>query len=253
MAKNKDEERQIRGPFKDVRRKLNQIKKKNAILAFVIDTAVILVSALVISFVIKTFFLRSFYIPSGSMFETLQINDRIIVNELVPNVVPLERGDVVVFKDPGGWLGTIPQQKATHPLAQIGEWLLSVTGLSAPDNDQHLVKRVIGVGGDHIICCDADNRITINGKAIIEPYVAKGSNPSNTEFDVTVPKGSFWVMGDNRGNSEDSRYHPNTPGKGFVASSYVVGRAFVISWPFNHITWLDNYPNVFKDVPAPKP
>jgi signal peptidase I len=253
MAKKKGEERRIRGPFKNVRRKLNEIKKKNVILAFFIDTAVILVSALVISFVIKTFFLRSFYIPSGSMFETLQINDRIIVNELVPNTIPLNRGDVVVFKDPGGWLGTMPEQKPTHPLAVIGEWLLSVTGLSAPDNDQHLVKRVIGVGGDHVVCCDADNRITINGKAIVEPYVAKGSNPSNTEFDVTVPKGSFWVMGDNRGNSEDSRYHPNTPGKGFVASSYVVGRAFVISWPLANITWLDDYPNVFKAVPAPKP
>ena len=253
MAKKKGEERRIRGPFKNVRRKLNEIKKKNVILAFVIDTAVILVSALVISFVIKTFFLRSFYIPSGSMFETLQINDRIIVNELVPNTIPLNRGDVVVFKDPGGWLGTMPEQMPTHPLAVIGEWLLSVTGLSAPDNDQHLVKRVIGVGGDHVVCCDADNRITINGKAIVEPYVAKGSNPSNTEFDVTVPKGSFWVMGDNRGNSEDSRYHPNTPGKGFVASTYVVGRAFVISWPLANITWLDDYPNVFKAVPAPKP
>lgn len=253
MAKKKDEERRIRGPFKNARRKLNEVKKKNAILAFFIDTAVILVSALVISFVIKTFFLRSFYIPSGSMFETLQINDRIIVNELVPNTIPLNRGDVVVFKDPGGWLGTMPEDKPNNPLAIAGEWLLSVTGLAAPDNDQHLVKRVIGIGGDHVVCCDADNRITINGKAIVEPYVAKGSNPSNTEFDVTVPKGSFWVMGDNRGNSEDSRYHPNTPGKGFVASTYVVGRAFVISWPLSHITWLDNFPNVFKAVPAPKP
>lgn len=253
MAKKKDEERRIRGPFKNARRKLNEVKKKNAILAFFIDTAVILISALIISFVIKTFFLRSFYIPSGSMFETLQINDRIIVNELVPNTIPLNRGDVVVFKDPGGWLGTMPEDKPNNPLAIAGEWLLSVTGLAAPDNDQHLVKRVIGIGGDHVVCCDADNRITINGKAIVEPYVAKGSNPSNTEFDVTVPKGSFWVMGDNRGNSEDSRYHPNTPGKGFVASTYVVGRAFVISWPLSNITWLDNFPNVFKAVPAPKP
>ena len=253
MAKNKDPERRIRGPFKNARRKLNEVKKKSAVLSLVIDTAVILVSALVISFVIKTFFLRSFYIPSGSMLETLQINDRIIVNELVPNVVPLQRGDVVVFKDPGGWLGTMPVQKPTHPLAQISEWILSISGLSAPDNDQHLVKRVIGVGGDRVVCCDVNNRITINGKAIVEPYIAKGSNPSNTEFDVTVPIGSFWVMGDNRGNSEDSRYHPTTPGKGFVASSFVVGRAFVISWPFNHITWLDDYTDVFKNVPAPKP
>ena len=187
------------------------------------------------------------------MFDTLQINDRIVVNELVPNIVPLKRGDVVVFKDPGGWLSFKPAKKPTTPLGQVSEWLLSVTGLSAPDNDQHLVKRVIGIGGDHVVCCDANKHITINGKAIVEPYVAKGSDASRTDFDVTVPKGSFWVMGDNRGNSEDSRYHPDTPGRGFVDSKYVVGRAFIISWPFSHIKWLDDFADVFKNVPAPKP
>ncbi|MBU6144575.1 MAG: signal peptidase I, partial [Acidobacteria bacterium] len=151
------------------------------------------------------------------------------------------------------WLGYIEPEEPKHPLAQIGDWLLSVAGLMTPDNDQHLVKRVIGVGGDHVVCCDANNRITINGEPIIEPYVAQGSNPSDTEFDVVVPKDSIWVLGDNRGNSEDSRYHPNTPGKGFVAKQYIVGRAFVISWPFNHIKWLDNYSDVFKNVPAAKP
>jgi signal peptidase I len=187
------------------------------------------------------------------MFETLQINDRIVVNELVPNVIPLQRGDVVVFKDPGGWLSFNPTKKPTSLIGHVSEWLLSVTGLSAPDNDQHLVKRVIGVGGDHVICCDAKKHITINGKAITEPYIANGSDASRTPFEVTVPKGSYWVMGDNRGNSEDSRYHPDTPGKGFVASKYVVGRAFIISWPFPHFKWLDNYADVFKNVPAPKP
>ena len=253
MAKRKKQEKQIKGPFKTSREKLRKIKSKNFLLAFLIDTVVIIVSALIISFVIKSFLIRSFYIPSGSMFDTLQINDRIIVNQLVPNIVPLERGDVVVFKDPGGWLGSTPEKPAGNALSQIGDFISSVVGLTAPDNNQHLVKRVVGKGGDRVICCDLDNRITINGKAIIEPYLAKGSNPSNTEFDVIVPKDSFWVMGDNRGNSEDSRYHPDTPGRGFVSKSYVVGRAFVISWPFTNFTWLDNYPNVFKDVPAPKP
>ena len=253
MAKKEKVEKPLRGPFKESREKLRKLKAKNSLMAFLVDTVVILISALIISFVIKTFFIRSFYIPSGSMFDTLQINDRIIVNQFVPNVVPLERGEVVVFRDPGGWLGSTPETKATHPLAQISEFFSTFIGISAPDNNQHLVKRVIGKGGDRIVCCDRDNRITINGKAIIEPYLAKGSNPSNTEFDVIVPKDSFWVMGDNRGNSEDSRYHPNTPGKGFVSKSYVVGRAFVISWPLSHMSLLDNFPNVFKDVPAPKP
>jgi signal peptidase I len=242
-----------RGPFKAFRLRLRKLKSKNSFLAFIIDTLVILFSALLISFLIKSFFLRSFYIPSGSMFDTLQINDRIVVNELVPNIVPLKRGDVVVFKDPGGWLSFKPAKKPTTPLGQVSEWLLSVTGLSAPDNDQHLVKRVIGIGGDHVVCCDANKRITINGKAIVEPYVAKGSDASRTDFEVTVPKGSFWVMGDNRGNSEDSRYHPDTPGRGFVDSKYVVGRAFITSWPFSHIKWLDDFADVFKNVPAPKP
>jgi signal peptidase I len=246
-------ERAPRGPLKPLRLQLRKLKSKNAFLAFIVDTVVILLSALLISFLIKSFLLRSFYIPSGSMFETLQINDRIVVNELVPNVVPLQRGDVVVFKDPGGWLSFKPTKKPTTPVGQMSEWLLSVTGLSAPDNDQHLVKRVIGVGGDHVVCCDAKKRITINGKSITEPYVAKGSDASRTDFDVTVPKGSFWVMGDNRGNSQDSRYHPDAPGKGFVASKYVVGRAFIISWPFSHFKWLDNYADVFKNVSAPKP
>jgi signal peptidase I len=242
-----------RGPFKAFRLRLRKLKSKNSFLGFIIDTLVILFFALLISFLIKSFFLRSFYIPSGSMFDTLQINDRIVVNELVPNIVPLKRGDVVVFKDPGGWLSFKPAKKPTTPLGQVSEWLLSVTGLSAPDNDQHLVKRVIGIGGDHVVCCDANKHITINSKAIVEPYVAKGSDASRTDFDVTVPKGSFWVMGDNRGNSEDSRYHPDTPGRGFVDSKYVVGRAFIISWPFSHIKWLDDFANVFKNVPGPKP
>ncbi len=253
MAKKDKVEKPLKGPFKASREKLRKLKSKNALMAFVVDTVVILISALIISFVIKTFFIRSFYIPSGSMFDTLQINDRIIVNQFVPNVVPLERGDVVVFRDPGGWLGNTPEKTASHPLAQIADFFSMFIGISAPDNNQHLVKRVIAKGGDHVICCDRDNRITINGKAIIEPYLAKGSNPSNTEFDVIVPKDSFWVMGDNRGNSEDSRYHPDAPGKGFVSKKYVVGRAFVISWPVPHIVWLGNFPDVFKDVPAPKP
>jgi signal peptidase I len=253
MAKSEKVEKPIRGPFKDSREKLRRIKSKNPIIAFLVDAIVILVSALVISFVIKSSLLRSFYIPSGSMFDTLQINDRIVVNQLVPNLVPLERGDVVVFKDPGGWLGSTSDKPAGTPIAQIGDFLATVIGLAAPDSNQHLVKRVIGKGGDRVICCDRGNRITINGKAIIEPYVAKGSDPSSTEFDVTVPKDSFWMMGDNRGNSQDSRYHPDEPGKGFVSKSFIVGRAFVISWPIQNMSWLDNFPNVFKDVPDPKP
>jgi len=223
--------------------------KSNPAGAFVVDLVVIVVSALVLSLLIKTFLLRSFYIPSGSMENTLQINDRIIVNELVPNVVALQRGDVVVFKDPGGWLFEQPQPPEPNGLVAVGNWITSLVGLSAPDSSQHLVKRVIGVGGDHVVCCDAKGLISINGVAIKETYLDKGISPSLKTFDVTVPKDSFWVMGDNRSNSEDSRFHTELPGKGFVPKSAVVGRAFVLSWPFSRWKWLDDFPNVFKSVP----
>jgi signal peptidase I len=223
--------------------------KRNPVAAFAIDILTIVGAALILSLLIKTFLIRSFFIPSGSMMNTLQIDDRIIVNELVPDLIPLTRGDVVVFTDPGGWLYTTPTETPTNGFVAAGEWFLSIFGLTAPDSSQHLVKRVIGVGGDHVVCCDAKGKLQINGKSITEPYVIDGANPSDLKFDVVVPANSFWVMGDNRSNSEDSRYHRTLPGKGFVPKDAVVGRAFALSWPFNRWSWLDNYPNVFKDVP----
>jgi signal peptidase I len=224
--------------------------RKNVFFSFFVDLLVIVGSALVLSLLIKTFLIRSFFVPSGSMLNTLQLQDRIIVNELVPNVVPIERGDVVVFKDPGGWLGT-PVTGDQNFFSATSDWFLSAFGITAPDSAQHLVKRVIGIGGDHVVCCSADGKIMINGKAITEPYVIKGAKPSDVKFDVTVPQDSIWVMGDNRSNSEDSRYHLDLPSKGFVAKKFIVGRAVVVSWPFAHWTWLDNFANVFKDVPKP--
>lgn len=203
-----------------------------------------------LSLLIKTFLLRSFFIPSGSMLETLQIDDRIMVNELVPDIIPLNRGDVVVFKDPGGWLGVVDSTPKPF-LVEASDWFLSAFGITAPDSAQHLVKRVIGVGGDHVKCCDADGKITINGKAITEPYIAKGAKPSSIEFDVTVPEGSYWVMGDNRENSADSRFHGDLPSKGFVGKEFVVGRAFVVTFPIAHWAWLDDFADVFKNIPKP--
>lgn len=232
------------------RRQRRKKLRKNFFVAFLIDLVVILGAALVLSLLIKTFLIRSFYIPSGSMLETLQINDRIIVNQLTPALYPIERGDVVVFKDPGGWLGP-DIQEPSDPVVVAVDWFLSAFGITAPDSKQHLVKRVIGIAGDRVICCDADGLITVNGVSISEPYIAPGQSPSNLEFDVTVPKNSLWVLGDNRGNSEDSRFHDDLPSRGFVANDWVVGRALVISWPFENWTVLDNYPDVFKDVPKP--
>jgi signal peptidase I len=231
---------------------------KNPIVAFFVDILSIVATALVLSLLIKTFLIRSFFIPSGSMLNTLQINDRIVVNELVPNVVPIERGDVIVFRDPGGWLGAVSTKQVPWT-TQVTDWFLSSFGVTAPDSDVHLVKRVIGMPGDHVVCCDANHKLTVNGVEISEPYIMPGTSPSATKFNVTVPANSVWVMGDNRDNSEDSRYHQDLPSKGFVNFKFIVGRAFVITWPFSHFTWLDNYSStVFKNVPsvlqnAPKP
>lgn len=227
---------------------------KRGVLLFLRDLLIIFVIALLVSFLIKTFLVRSFYIPSGSMENTLQIKDRILVNELVPNVVPLSRGDVVVFRDPGGWLPTQPKVEQA-PAAAAVEWVLSIFGLAAPDSDDHLIKRVIGLPGDHVACCNALGQMTVNDVPLDEPYVKLppgAEKVSADPFDIVVPEGSLWVMGDNRYNSKDSRYNGSTPGKGFVPIENVVGRAFVITWPSSNWGWLDNYPNTFGGVPDPK-
>ncbi|WEO75907.1 signal peptidase I [Cryobacterium sp. SO2] len=225
-------------------------RKKRGVAIFIRDLLIIFVVALLISFLIKTFLVRSFYIPSGSMENTLLVNDRIIVNQLEPGLVPVSRGDVVVFRDPGGWLP--PQAPIEqNPIVAALDWTLSVVGLSAPDSNDHLIKRVIGLPGDHVVCCNALGQMTVNDIPLNEPYVllpAGQTSASKDAFDVTVPEDSLWVMGDNRYDSLDSRYHPNTPGKGFVPMDNVVGRALVISWPLNRWSWLDDYPEVFRGV-----
>lgn len=231
------------------RRNLRRFRK-NIFVSFLIDLLVIVATALVLSLFIKTFLVRSFFIPSGSMETTLQIDDRIMVNELAATFGDLERGDVVVFRDPGGWLGPA-NEKETPFVTQVSDFVLSAFGIIAPDSDQHLVKRIIGVGGDRVVCCDADGKLTINGVAITEPYIHEGVKPSESKFDVTVPAGSYWMMGDNRSNSADSRFHTDLPSKGFVSKEFMVGQAFVITFPVSHWTWLGNYPDVFKDVPKP--
>jgi signal peptidase I len=218
---------------------------------FLRDLVVIIVVAVLASFLIKTFLIRSFFIPSESMQNTLQVGDRILVNELVPGLIPLQRGDVVVFKDPGGWLDGNYTQPPDNAVAAAGDWVLSLFGLSTQDANDHLVKRVIGLPGDHITCCNALGQMSVNGTPVDEPYVVKQSGStavSGIPFDVTVPKDSLWVMGDNRYNSEDSRFHGDTPTKGYVPIPDVVGRAFVVSWPVTNWSWLTDYPETFAGV-----
>jgi len=219
---------------------------------FARDVLFILIAAILISFLIKTFLIRSFYIPSDSMNDTLLKNDRIIVNQLEPDLMPIEHGDVIVFTDPGGWLD--PQiDTDQNPFTQFIDTVLSVVGLTAPDSNDHLIKRVIGLPGDHITCCGNFGFISVNGVPLDEPYVKLPSSDSDAapeEFDVTVPEDRLWVMGDNRYNSGDSLFHNNQgdPDGGFVPIENVVGRALLITWPIDRWTWLDNFPVVFDGV-----
>jgi len=225
-------------------------RSKSSTFRFFRDLLLILLAAILISFLVKTFLFRSFYIPSGSMMNTLQVNDRIIVNELVPNVVGLQRGDVVVFQDPGGWLPASPQAPS-NPIAEGLKSVLIFVGLREQDGNEHLIKRVIGMPGDHVVCCDDFGHLSVNGVTIDEPYVnlPEGiTRVSGDDFDIYVPADSLWVMGDNRYNSKDSRYNRDTPSDGFVPYKDVVGRAIVVSWPFDRWTWLDDYSVAFKDV-----
>lgn len=227
-----------------------QRTRRGGILGFLRDLLVILVVAFLVSFLLKTFLVRSFFIPSESMENTLQINDRILVNQLVPDLIDVQRGDVVVFKDPGGWL----YPRSTEPPRGFERVLQSI-GLAADTSNEYVVKRVIGVGGDRVECCDAQGRVMVNGVPIDEPYIVMPEGEkraSAIDFDITVPEDSLWVMGDNRYQSKDSRYNQDQPGKGFVPEEEVVGRAFVLNWPLNRFTWLGTPEGTFTGVDAAK-
>ncbi|MDR6414055.1 signal peptidase I [Pseudarthrobacter sulfonivorans] len=213
------------------------------------EVATVVVIAVVLSFLIKTFLFRAFYIPSESMVSTLDVNDRIFVNLLVPEPLALSRGDVVVFRDTQGWLAETPE-KEIGPFTWVQDGLTFV-GLLPDNSEQHLVKRVIGLPGDKVICCDNGGKLTINGSPLDETYVNAAETPLIRAFDVVVPEGKVWVMGDNRNHSADSRSHLDSNG-GFVDLEDVEGKAAVIAWPLNRITVLDNYPDVFRNVPAGK-
>jgi signal peptidase I len=201
------------------------------------EVPIIVVSALVVSILVKTFFIHFFFIPSGSMENTLKIGDRIAVNKLANFFTDIKRGEVVVFKDPANWLGQAPGETGSKPVVAIKNALVTVGILPDPAK-QYLIKRVIGVGGDNVICCDAKGRISVNGTAINEPYIFSGNKPSDSTFNITVPKGFIWVMGDHRGASADSRFHTDDIHKGMVPLPDVVGRAFVTVWPLKHVTFL---------------
>lgn len=197
------------------------------------DIPVTIAVALGVVLLITTFLVKPFSIPSGSMENTLQVGDRVLVNRAVFKVRDIERGDVVVFDGSGSF---VPPQVAPDrdPITGALVWVGQSFGLVAPDSTD-FIKRVIGTGGDRVTCCDAQGQLTVNGTPLVEDYLFPGDAPSLQPFDVEVPDGMLWVMGDHRSASADSRSHMGDPGGGFVPESSVVGRAMTVVWPISRI------------------
>lgn len=210
------------------------------------ESLLLLAIALVLAIAIKYFFVQAFYIPSPSMEPLFIKNDRILVQKVSywGGGSP-QRGDIIVFEDPGSWLGPEESRTADNPFTKA----LEAIGLYPSGG--HLVKRVIGIGGDRVKCCDAKGRITVNGKALDEEsYLPKGMLPSEDTFDVRVPEGHLWMMGDNRDFSYDSRGHMGEPGGGFVSDDLVVGKVWALIWPWKRFERIHR-PKTFEDVPDP--
>ena len=203
-----------------------------------------LVVAVVIIAFIRTFIIQSFTIPSGSMENTLNEGDRVTVTMYDSDKV--NRGDVVVFTDPDHWLTT---QEPTGLQGVAQDFLVAIR-IFPQNAGHHLIKRVIGMPGDHVVA-DGKGSLTVNGVELHEGYLKPGRSASDLAFDVTVPEGYIWVMGDNRANSSDSRYHQNDVHRGFVPMSNVVGVAKNVVWPYFHWSSLSSGHETFSQVPEP--
>ncbi|REE98402.1 signal peptidase I [Thermomonospora umbrina] len=192
--------------------------------------------ALVLTMIVRTFVVQPFYIPSESMENTLRVGDRVLVNKFVYRTRDVQRGEVVVFHGEDSW--DAGKRSGSNPLIGAARAVGGLFGI-APGKKEY-VKRVVGAGGDWVRCCDAQGRITVNGVPVDErdylfrdPITNEQDRPSDRPFEVLVPPGSLWVMGDHRSQSRDSRAHRDAPGGGVIPEKNVVGRAFVIIWPLD--------------------
>ncbi|GAA1377790.1 MULTISPECIES: signal peptidase I [Catellatospora] len=192
------------------------------------ELPILLGVAIIVAFLVRQFVVQTFFIPSGSMEHTLDLDDRVLVNKLVYDFRAPERGEIIVFVSPESWRNT-------------------------PEHEDY-IKRVIGVPGDRVVCCDPQGRIQVNGHPLDEPYVYPGNKMAPEEFDVTIPEGRLWVMGDHREASGDSLANYNNHGQNIEEATIpldsVIGRAFVLFWPFSRTTWL-TVPDTFAGVPEP--
>jgi len=207
-------------------------RKKKKDRSFWKELPVLIVVALFLTLVIKTYAIQAFFIPSGSMQNTLAIGDRVLVDKLSFEFGSIHRGDIVVFSGDGTWNPGVPAPSDNF-FSRFGQSVASMFGFAKNSNDY--IKRVIGLPGDHVACCDAQGRVTVNGVPLSETsYLYPGNPPSETRFSVTVPADSIWVMGDHRDVSYDSRGHQyGFPGGGSIPESAVVGRAFIKIWPLS--------------------
>jgi signal peptidase I len=193
------------------------------------ELPVLVVVALVLALLIKSFAIQAFFIPSASMENTLEINDRVLINKIVYHLRPIHRGDIIVFDGSGSWDFDTPPASSNIFSKAVDE-LQGLVGISQDPNIY--IKRVIGLPGDHVACCNAAGQVTVNGVPLSESsYLYPGNQPSAQKFSITVPAGRLWVMGDHRQVSYDSRGHMGDPGGGTIPESAVLGRAFVIIWP----------------------
>ncbi len=225
-------------------------------MSFLTEMVVLFVVALAIALLIKTFVVQPFFIPSRSMEDTLLVGDKVLVNKLVYDFRPIARGDIIVFNGDGSWNPPASTSSASHnPIVRAYDATLlplfrDIEGLFGAEPGQtDYIKRVIGLPGDHVVCCNAQGQITVNGVALHEQsFLYPGARPSLGRFNIVVPPGRLWVMGDNRLVSADSRYHDcayHQPGasitcvpydrNGTIPESAVIGRAFMIIWPPNRI------------------
>lgn len=209
------------------------------------STLLVVVVMLVLMALFKTFVVQTYEIPSSSMEDTLAVGDRVAVT--MYNASDIERGDIVVFVDPGGWLSGYQEPTGARRVLRD---VLELTRLLPAHSGHHLIKRVIGMPGDHVVS-DGKGSLSVNGAELSERYVKAGVSPSDIAFDVTVPAGYVWLMGDNRSNSMDSRMHQDDPNHGFVPLDNVVGVARYLFLPVKHWAVLDQEGSVFRHVPAP--